>query len=573
MQKPVSDEDKTKEQLISELEQMREKIARLNALSNSGTVHNLAYFQERLAEEVSRSSRYKYNFSIVILELDNFNAYSKKCGSAAGNELLGMLQTILRNALRLTDLYCHFENSKFGLLMPYTGSDGAGIITGRIIQTIERVLALNSMSANILLTTSAGIACFPEDAVSEKMLLDIAGDALRLARGKGGNCYCFAGINEGSAQAVANSMPEHVGNEALLAFLDVEIQRSSRYSTELSSMLVSFSELDQGGELTALLDKRRVGPLLDRYILGCIRSTDKPFPYNAGQLAVLLPNTNSGGAQALAKKMFNSFNSPAGLSTSEKDARLSLNIGIASFPMDEVSGNGLMKCAEVALAMAMRKGKNEAFLASSLACPDGGKQRDIGAWIASLQEIGQNSIYNLVAVVDASEHYIAPHSQNTTKLSMTIGQALGLNTANSRKLRVMSLLHDVGKVYLSPDIITRPGPWDDKELVVIRKHPELGATVVQQFPDFAFCSKAILAHHERVDGQGYPAGLAGEQIPLESRIIAVAEAFDDMVTPRPYREQLSLKDALKELRKNSGSQFDPEVVNALKKVISNASNA
>ena len=208
MPKPVSDQDKTKEQLISELEKMRERIARMNALANSGTVHNLAYFQERLEEEISRSSRYKYTFSIVILEADNFESYSKKCGSAAGNELMGMLQTILRNALRHSDLYCHFENSKFGLLLPYTDGDGTGIVAGRIVQTTERVMALTSMSTNIPLTMSAGIAVFPKDAVSEKILLNLASDAQRRARGKGGNCYCFAGVDEDGTQSAVNSMPQ-----------------------------------------------------------------------------------------------------------------------------------------------------------------------------------------------------------------------------------------------------------------------------------------------------------------------------------------------------------------------------
>ena len=570
---PGSDRDKTQEQLISELEKMRELVARLKVLASSGIVHNLAYFQERLAEEVSRSSRYKYNFSIVIVEADTFEAYSKKFGSAAGDELMGMLQTILRNALRLSDLYCHFENSKFGILLPYTGSDGTGIVAGRMIQTMERVMALKSMSTHIPLTMSAGIAVFPKDAVSEKILLDIAGDALRLAKSNGGNCYCFAGIkDEGGAQSAGIPMPEQSGNEVVLEYLDDEIQRSSRYSTELSLMLISFSELDQGGSVTTQLDKRRVGPVVDRYISRCIRGTDRPFPYNGNQLAVVLPNTNAAGAQVLAKKIYQSFAATAGLSAAEKAAIPSVNIGIASFPIDEVSRNGLVNCAEAALNMAMRKGSNQVVLASSLARPDGGSQRDVAAWIESLREMSQNSIYNLLAVVDATEHYVVPHSQNTTKLSMAIGQVLGIHTANIRKLRVIALLHDVGKIYLAPGIITKAGPLDNKELAIMRKHPEFGANIVQQFPDFAYAAKAILSHHERMDGKGYPTGLTGEQIPLESRIIAVAEAFDDMVTQRPYREQLSLKQALQELDKYSGKQFDFAVVNALKRALSNVTS-
>jgi diguanylate cyclase (GGDEF)-like protein len=562
---PGSDRDKTQEQLISELEKMREQVARLKAVASAGIVHNLAYFQERLAEEVSRSSRYKYNFSIVIVEADTFEAYSKKCGSAAGDELMGMLQTVLRNASRLSDFYCHFESSRFGILLPYTDSDGAGVVAGRIVQTLKRVMELKSMSTHIPLTMSAGIAVFPGDAVSEIILLDVAVSALRRARDRGGNCYCFAGEDEGGAEPAGDAMPAHAANEVLLEFLDDEIQRSSRYSTELSLMILSFSELDQDGVLTTQLDKRRVGPIVDRYISSLIRGTDRPFPYNENQLAVLLPNTNGGGAQILAKKIFQAF---AGTGAAEKAAKLSVNIGVASFPIDEVSRNGLVRGAQAALNMAMRKGSNQVVLASSLVRPDGGSQRDVAAWIESLRGMGQNSIYNLLAVVDATEHYIVPHSQNTTKLSMAIGQALGLHTASIRKLRVIALLHDVGKIFLAPAILIKPGPLDDKELAIMRKHPEFGANILQQFTDFSYAAKAVLAHHERMDGKGYPSGLAGEQIPLESRIIAVAEAFDDMVTQRPYREQLSIRAALQELDKNAGKQFDFAVANALKKALS-----
>lgn len=569
---PGSDQDKSKEQLIEELEKMREQVARMNALASSGIAHNLAYFKERLAEEVSRSSRYKYNFSIVIVEADNFATYSKKCGSAAGNELMGMLQTVLRNALRLSDLYCHFENSQFGLLLPYTDADGTGIVTGRIVQTVERVMALKSMSTHIPLTLSAGIAVFPGDAVSEKTLFDVAGDALKRARARGGNCYCYAGAEEEGPQPAGVASHETTANDVLLEYLDGEIQRCSRYSTELSLMLISISESDQGGGVATPLDRRRLGTVVDRFIAGCIRGTDRSFPYNVNQLAVVLPNTNAGGAQVLAKKIFQSFAGQSGQGAGDKLEKLSVNIGIASFPIDEVSRNGLVKCADAALGLAARKGSGQVGLASSLVRSDGGSQRDVAALIESLRENGQNSIYNLLAVVDATEHYAAPHSQNTTKLSMAIGQVLGIHAANIRKLRVISLLHDVGKIYLAPAVITKSGPLDDNELNIMRKHPEFGANIVQQFPDFAFAAKAILSHHERMDGKGYPAGLAGEQIPLESRIISVAEAFDDMVTPRPYREQLTMKEALQELERNSGKQFDFAVVNALRKALSNVTN-
>ncbi len=309
-------------------------------------------------------------------------------------------------------------------MLPYTPGDGAAVVAGHLVQTMKRVMELKSMSTHILLTMSAGIAVFPGDAVSEIILLDVAVSALRRARDKDGNWYCFADEDEGGAEPAGSPMPAHGANEVLLQFLDDEIQRSSRYSTELSLMLLSFSELDQGGKLTTQLDKRRVAPIVDKYISRLIRGTDRPFSYNENQLAVLLPNINAGGAQILTTKIFQAFASPGGPGTAEKGAELSVNIGIASFPIDEVSRNGLVNGAETAFKMAMRKGSNQVALASSLARPDGVSQRDVAAWIESLRGMGQNSIYNLLAVVDATECYVVPHSQNTTKLSMAIRDRL-----------------------------------------------------------------------------------------------------------------------------------------------------
>lgn len=561
-QKQVPDRDKTREQLVEELEEMREKVARLNALAGAGTVHNSAYFRERLDEEVSRSTRYKYNFSIGVLEADNFDAYNKKFGSAAGNEIMAMLQTILRNALRTSDLFCHFENSKFGFLLPYTDNWGTAIISDRIRQTTERVLALKSMSAGISLTISMGLACFPQDAISAKMLVDQAEIALARARGKGGNACSFASTEEKPAQP-AGPLPPYSRNEALLTLLDDEIQRSSRFGTEMSLMLLTFSVRNEDGSYTPISEKKSVMEMTDRYVSCCVRGMDKQFPYDNNRVAVLLPNTNAAGAQILAGKMLK-----AAAASQAADAGVLLSIGISSFPLDEISREGIIRTSESALQSAIRKGGNQVMLATSLRNKDG-NARDISSWIEGLRESGQNGIYNLLAVVDATEHYIIPHSQNTSKLAMAMGQAMSLHTAGIRKLRVIALLHDVGKIYLKAETLTRPGPLQEDEWTLMQKHPEFGASIVQQFTDYAFCAKAIRAHHERIDGGGYPAGLAGDQIPLESRIIAVAEAYDDMVTPRPYREHLSIGQAMKEIARCSGTQFSPAVVNALKAVVLN----
>jgi len=130
------------------------------------------------------------------------------------------------------------------------------------------------------------------------------------------------------------------------------------------------------------------------------------------------------------------------------------------------------------------------------------------------------------------------------------------------------LLHDLGKICVPESVIIKPGPLADKEWDMMMRHPQYCADILKEFADFEFCVMPVLAHHERPDGKGYPRGLKGDQIPVESKIIAVAEAYDDMVTPRPYRQQVSSEEALEELKNQSGSQFDPAVVKAFIQLLS-----
>lgn len=312
-------------------------------------------------------------------------------------------------------------------------------------------------------------------------------------------------------------------------------------------------------------------PDVSQFISRNIRAVDKCFPYTYGKFAVMLPNTGSGNARILAQKLLRAFTESIDDNTTKK-LKQAFNIGIASFPTDEVSIEGLIQCAEAALDLAVQRGNNQLVLASSMVSSNGNYLRNITAWIEILKGMGENSIYNLLALLDATEHYTPPHSQNVSKHATAIGKVLGLTTADIRKLRVTALLHDIGKVSISPALITKAGQLDRGEWEIMRKHPEFGAAIVERFPDFAFCSEAILRHHERIDGKGYPGGLTGNRIPLNARIISVAEAFDDMVTLRPYREQLSQAKALQELKRNTQSQFDASVVDALKNTLTSVSS-
>jgi diguanylate cyclase (GGDEF)-like protein len=148
------------------------------------------------------------------------------------------------------------------------------------------------------------------------------------------------------------------------------------------------------------------------------------------------------------------------------------------------------------------------------------------------------------------------------RLAAAVGQRLGLSPQEHTELRQAAELHDVGKMAIPEQILTKPGPLDDDEWAFVRRHPLIGERIIAAAPALAPAAKLVRSTHERVDGSGYPDGLAGEQIPLGARIIAVCDAFTAMTSPRPYAAQRTLAQAIAELRQAAGTQFDPAVVDA-----------
>ena len=162
----------------------------------------------------------------------------------------------------------------------------------------------------------------------------------------------------------------------------------------------------------------------------------------------------------------------------------------------------------------------------------------------------------------AMEHVVEDlygHVHRVASLSCSLGRGLGLTEHEIESLALVGVLHDVGKVHIDPAILSKPGPLDDLERDHMRRHPELGYAMISERFDRRV-SEAILYHHERYDGGGYPNGLAGLEIPMLSRIVLVADAFDAITNHRSYQAALSVEFAIHEITSNSGTQFDPSVV-------------
>lgn len=172
----------------------------------------------------------------------------------------------------------------------------------------------------------------------------------------------------------------------------------------------------------------------------------------------------------------------------------------------------------------------------------------------------------LARTVDAKSSWTAGHSERVTKIALKIGAVLGLDSEQLEFLHKGGLLHDVGKIGVPAAILDKPGKLTDEEFEVIKNHPSMGARILEPIKSFSDIIPFVVQHHERFDGQGYPDGIAGESISLGARILAVADAYDAMISDRPYRKGIPFNRIVTIMKEVSGAQFDPEVVQAFLKI-------
>ena len=165
----------------------------------------------------------------------------------------------------------------------------------------------------------------------------------------------------------------------------------------------------------------------------------------------------------------------------------------------------------------------------------------------------------LTGAIEARDPYTRGHSARVTALAEEVARRLGWSEARLASLRIGGPLHDIGKLAVSDDVLRKEGRLDESELAQIREHPKIGARILLRMASLREAIPYVLYHHERWDGHGYPSGKAGEEIPLEARVLAVADAFDAMTSDRPYRRALTREQSLAEIERCAGTQFDPRI--------------
>jgi HD-GYP domain-containing protein (c-di-GMP phosphodiesterase class II) len=249
---------------------------------------------------------------------------------------------------------------------------------------------------------------------------------------------------------------------------------------------------------------------------------------------------------------------------------LTCSVGLASYPRDALHRDALVELADQAMYAAKRLGRNQVRPASRHAAGIGSNQARSQS---SRDEAAQMGVVDaLCALVEARDAAAGLHGKAVAELAVRIAQRLNRDAAETQVVRLAAELHDSGKVAIPEAILQKPGPLTVKEWDVIREHPIIGADIVARVPSLSVLAPIVRAHHERWDGMGYPDGLKGTDIPFAARILSAADAYVAMTTERPYRRARSAPEAADELRRCSGTQFDPAVVETLLQILGDESS-
>jgi HD-GYP domain-containing protein (c-di-GMP phosphodiesterase class II) len=207
-------------------------------------------------------------------------------------------------------------------------------------------------------------------------------------------------------------------------------------------------------------------------------------------------------------------------------------------------------------------GEADAVLVETIAASLGAAVHRAGL-IADMERTFTTTLAALTSTVEAKDDYTASHGEDVADLAARVAQRMGLTHSQARDVRYAAMLHDIGKIAVPSEILLKPGKLTEEEWVAMRSHAAVGGDLVARIDAFAHLAPAIRASHERWDGEGYPDGLAGEQIPLAARIIAACDTYDAIVTDRPYRPARTPAQANAELRRVAGTQLDGRAVKAL----------
>jgi len=369
---------------------------------------------------------------------------------------------------------------------------------------------------------------------------------------------------EAEEMARVDDLTKLLNRRSLNELMASEVNRHARYGGVFCLIILDLDSFkafnDEHGHPAGDKLLKELGKVLQN----TIRNTDQAFRYGGDEFAILLPNTSIDAASQVAERI----RTQIATRIKSDSVPMTASLGLANWPADGRAPDEVVAAADAALYRAKREGGNRCYCASGTLLPMEESKADS---VSRANGDMLNAVFELAKTADAKEHSAESHWRKVRDYAVLLAEAMNLETAQITTLKTCALLHDIGKIGISERILHKSGTLTMEEWETIKTHPQMGVNIVRHVPQLVYCLPGILHHHERYDGTGYPQRLKGENIPLVARILSIADAFAAMTSRRTYSEALPLAEALEEIKRGAGTQFDPRLAELFCSVVENGS--
>ena len=361
--------------------------------------------------------------------------------------------------------------------------------------------------------------------------------------------------------------------------LRAELSRARRYASPLSIIMIDIDYFkainDAYGHSFGDVILKQFAEHLQRMV----RKYDSVIRYGGEEFVIVSSAIDMSSALSMAQRILDAV-SLYNFGNKQQTVKLKLSMAVASYPEDKISKPmHLVEIAERILDKVKESGGNRAYSSEDL--KNNGstliKTRmvtDVKSLRNKIDKLTKRSsqtfreaIFALARTIESKDRTTGEHVERTVRYATEIAEGLGLSKEETERIKQGCILHDLGKVGINENILSKKGKLTAAEFAEIKKHPQIGANILRPIKFMHDIIPLVLYHHERWDGKGYPAGLKGEEIPIGARIISLADVYQALTANRPYRKALPKKKAIEIIKKGSGTQFDPIVVNQFLEII------
>ena len=352
--------------------------------------------------------------------------------------------------------------------------------------------------------------------------------------------------------------------------LEAFYNQARRYNRPLSLMVMDLDLFkainDTGGHHAGDELLKEVATVIER----ACRKADLPARFGGDEFAVLLPETSVSDAAAVGERIRRAVAGiHTALDTVHRNSTMSL--GLTDLNVSEIdSPEAMMRVADSALYTAKDGGRNRLVTSHDLdgtRSAESTKVEDLAKKLAGLdtefKTLFLRAVQEIILLLEHRDAHMADHARKVQHYAVLIASEMGLPERIVNRVQVSAMLHDVGMLAMPDSVLLCPSKLSEEQLTMMRRHPLLSVRIMEGMEFLEQEIPAVRYHHERFDGKGYPEGVVGSKIPLTARILCVADSLDAMTTGRRYRQAVSLTEAIKEMQRHAGTQFDPSVVDAL----------